>query len=386
MSEYQYYEFRAIDRPLSEADRAALRELSSRADITSTRFTNEYHFGDFRGDPRAMMARWFDLHLYLANWGTRRIMIRIPKRLLDASRLDEFVSEVDEVEIHESGQNLIVDIGFYPEESEFGYHDDDGDGEGWLDSIAPLRNDLLAGDLRLFYILWLTAVQRNFFLDHRPEPLCGIGPLSAPMKSFAEFFNIDKDLLQAAAESPDGTDSGVSLAEVSRDVIQSIPEDEKSALLLQLINGDPLVAPELWNKIRAARAALEGRSGRKQRTVSDLRKRSLAIREERKAEEAKRRAERRRREAQEAARAQRARLASMKRRGERVWDEVEREIEYRNGQSYDRATALLVDLRTLAQEMGTEVAFARRVQSIRERHARKHGFIKRLDGAQIGLG
>lgn len=97
VSEYQYYEFQAIDQPLGEADRAALRKLSSRADITTTRFTSEYHFGDFHGNPRKLMERWFDLHLYHASWGTRTIMIRIPKQLLDASRLDEFISEVDEV-------------------------------------------------------------------------------------------------------------------------------------------------------------------------------------------------------------------------------------------------------------------------------------------------
>ena len=51
MSEYQYYEFQAIDRPLSDADRAALRDLSTRARITATSFTNSYEWGDFKGDP-----------------------------------------------------------------------------------------------------------------------------------------------------------------------------------------------------------------------------------------------------------------------------------------------------------------------------------------------
>ena len=83
MSEHQYYEFQAVDRPLGEADRKALRELSSRAQITATSFTNTYNFGDFRGDPAKLMQRWFDLHLYLANWGTRRLMMRMPERLVD---------------------------------------------------------------------------------------------------------------------------------------------------------------------------------------------------------------------------------------------------------------------------------------------------------------
>ena len=255
---------------------------------------------------------------------------------------------------------------------------DDGVG-GLLDALAPLRNDLLAGDLRLFYILWLTALERDFFLPDRPEPLPGIGPLSASLAEFARFFGVDRDLVQAAAESPGGSDLDDPLADVSREVIQSIPEDEKSALLLRLANGDAHVAPELRNRIRAARAVAEARSGRKRRTVAEIRKRSLAVGEERKATAAKQREEQRRRKAEETVRAQRARLDSMKRRGDRVWNEVEREIEYKNSSSYDRATALLVDLRALAQEEGTEVAFESRVQSIRERHSRKLRFIDRLN-------
>jgi hypothetical protein len=79
MSEYQYYEFLALDRPLTEKQRAELRSLSTRAEITATRFVNEYHWGDLKGDPQKMMERYFDAFLYLANWGTRRLMFRLPR-------------------------------------------------------------------------------------------------------------------------------------------------------------------------------------------------------------------------------------------------------------------------------------------------------------------
>jgi hypothetical protein len=106
MSEYQYYEFQAIDRPLSEAERQALRHLSTRARITATSFTNSYEWGDFKGDPAKLMERWFDLHLYLANWGSRRLMIRLPKRLVDRRLLDAFLGEVDCTTLSISGENL----------------------------------------------------------------------------------------------------------------------------------------------------------------------------------------------------------------------------------------------------------------------------------------
>jgi hypothetical protein len=46
VSEYQYYEFRALDRRLTAEQQRRLRSLSSRAEISATRFTNEYSFGE----------------------------------------------------------------------------------------------------------------------------------------------------------------------------------------------------------------------------------------------------------------------------------------------------------------------------------------------------
>ena len=55
MSEYQYYEFQAIDRPLDQAAQEALRSISSRARITARSFINHYEWGDLKGDPRKFM-------------------------------------------------------------------------------------------------------------------------------------------------------------------------------------------------------------------------------------------------------------------------------------------------------------------------------------------
>ena len=61
MSEYQYYEFRAIDQPLDEKAMQALRDLSSRGQITPTSFINEYNWGDFKGSPllaKLLFGKW----------------------------------------------------------------------------------------------------------------------------------------------------------------------------------------------------------------------------------------------------------------------------------------------------------------------------------------
>ena len=60
MSEYQYYEFAAIDRPLTRAEMAELRAVSTRAVIRPSGFVNHYEWGDLKADPADWMRRYFD--------------------------------------------------------------------------------------------------------------------------------------------------------------------------------------------------------------------------------------------------------------------------------------------------------------------------------------
>ena len=376
MSEYQYYEFQAIDRPLSDADRQALRELSTRARITATSFTNEYHWGDLKADPVRLMERWFDLHLYLANWGTRRLMIRLPQRLVARSWLARFLrgADGDMVRVRESGENLIVDIHNDDDEPHYSYEEDNTD---CLAAIAPLRADVLAGDWRMFYLLWLTAVESGRLNDGDTEPLPGIGPLTGALKAFADFFGIDADLVQAAAESPLHAGGGdLSEAEV-RVLVAAIPDPEKTALLCRLVAGDPHIAAELGRKVRDA-AATAGDADASHRTVADLRARAAEIRKQAEAAEAARIEAERQRRARAAEQERRARLVAVRRQGAAVWGEIETEVEKRHAAGYDRALALLIDLRALAQEDAALEAFSDRVRSLRDRHSRKSRFIERL--------
>jgi hypothetical protein len=376
MSEYQYYEFQAIDRPLSDADRQALRDLSTRARITATSFTNSYQWGDFKGDPAKLMERWFDLHLYVANWGSRRLMIRWPARLVDRDRLDDFVGEVDCVRLGVVGEYLILDIA--RDELEF---EDWDDGSGSLAALTPLRAEVLAGDYRLFYLLWLTAVEDDAIAADEPEPMPGIGPLTGALEAFASFFGIDSDLVQAAAERSATSDSDESL-DSARHVIAAMTEGEKNGLLDRLFAGDPHVAAELRSTVRKRLESETASSTDVPRTAGELRGRARAIRLCRERIAANKASEERRRQIEAAEKVRQTRLDAIQRRGEGVWQEVEDEIERRNSGSYDRAAALLTDLRALAEQQGTIEDFLRRLDEIRGRHVRKQRFIERL--AAIG--
>ena len=124
MSEYQFIHFLAIDKPLNDKQLTFMRRQSTRAEITEWEFTNEYHFGDFHGNAKEMMRRGFDIHLHYANFGIRRLMIRLPNGLpCDRRTFNKFMVE-DCVEwiADKKGKGGILDIepeadaGTYEEE------------------------------------------------------------------------------------------------------------------------------------------------------------------------------------------------------------------------------------------------------------------------------
>src|ERR1700733_2166095 len=93
MSEHQVVIFRAIDRPVSDENLKYMKEQSSRAKITPWSFENEYHYGDFRGDALEMLRRGYDLHLHWANFGIRKLLIRFPQGLPNASAAKPYFGE-----------------------------------------------------------------------------------------------------------------------------------------------------------------------------------------------------------------------------------------------------------------------------------------------------
>ncbi|MDZ7852769.1 MAG: hypothetical protein U5L98_09040 [Halomonas sp.] len=245
MSEYQYYEFLAVDRPLSVEDQRALRTISSRARITATSFTNHYEWGNLKADPTRLLLRFFDLHVYVAMWGTKRLLIRLPGTALSLADLDVFqLDECDLLEVRQTPDGWLIDIDV--EGDEEAAWDEFDDGSGWMGTLAGLRQELLSGDLRLFYLCWLWSVQAGHIREEVLEPLPGIGPLTSSQHALAEFMALDPMLVEAAAESGERAPTG---SEVEGFVV-TLPLHEKNALLRRLLEGDGSVTAELQRRLR----------------------------------------------------------------------------------------------------------------------------------------
>ncbi len=335
MSEYQYYEFLAVDRPLDAAAQGELRNISTRARISSTSFVNSYDWGSLKADPLDLLEQYFDAFLYLANWGTRRLALRLPREHFDPASVKLF-GLGDLISVRTSRSHVILDI----EQSEEPGHWEWDDGSGWLASLAPLRADLLDGDLGLFHLLWLIEVETGSVGGDVAEPLPNPGPLSAPLAALAEFLGVDGDLLAAAYGNGSPARNEASGPDEVRAVVVGMPDEEKVAYLIRLYEGnDPHLGLDLRKRCRRKTAPAPDDLAKRLRTAQELLQQAEQIADERRrAQETRAAAERRRREAEEAeARAQR--LRTLAQRGDGAWREVEELIGMRNRPSYDRAAA-----------------------------------------------
>ena len=381
MSEYQYYEFQAIDHPLTKKQMDELRACSSRAQITPSSFVNVYNWGDLKGNPERWMEKYFDAFLHVANWGTRWFMLRLPEKLLDQQVAAPYCSG-ESFSCRRKDDRVI--LSFQSEDED---HEGEGGegGEGMLASIIPVRADLMHGDHRALYLGWLLAVQSGEIDADVPEPLVPpeLGDLNASLAGLAEFLRIDDDLIAAAAErSPRGV-GPVSKAEIDAWVL-NLPGGEKDALLARLVAGEaPYLAAELHRRVREMRSAV-GPAGSPRRTAGEIIARAQDLAEARKKKETEQRALAKAKRELEQAENRRKHLASLVGKEEILWVKVASLIAARQTSCYDEAVSLLHDLQALADREGKSSEFSRRMTILAGEHTRKPALTDRFRKAKLG--
>jgi hypothetical protein len=388
MSEYQYYEFAAVDQPLTAQQQAELRDRSSRATISSGSFINEYHWGSLKGDPVDWMERYFDAHVYSANWGRCRLMLRLPRAALEAEELAPFTAPATAdaefgplFSVVETAEHWILDWDFNDDSGEIERFWPQDDGPGWMGRLLPLRDELLRGDTRPLYLGWLARANRGEFEDGDLEPPlpAGLGSLSAAQQALAEFLLIDPDWLDAAAaDSPAIAAAGPEDADVEL-WLQERSEADLRATVRLLLESRGLEAERsvrraylAWQKSRCVTTVVpELRSlGRIVQKAMGVRARRLEA--ERLAREAK------------AAKAQAEYAALLDRlvqEAPQVWQEIDSTVERGTGGAYEKAFQLLQTLAEAFRRADREADFRRGLVHLLERHGRRPAWIKRLEKA-----
>jgi hypothetical protein len=380
VSEYQYYEFLAIDRPLSVEELAYVRSLSRRVQPTPSQAVFTYAYGDFPGDPLKLLAKHYDIMLYLANWGSRQLAFRFPKTALDQQVMEPYYYGVEEIELTTVGQHVILNIAFHEGEP-LGWIEDD---EAQLAPLAPLRDDILRGDLRALYLAWLASAARETGMgresddedwddeeerddsDDLIEPPIppGLGQLTVPLRAFMEFFGIDQDLVGAAALTSPPLKA---TKEPIERWVPLLPEAERNAFLVRAARGEAIGA-ELLRRLREIGGeARPAASTASRRTFSAIVAAAGDVRRQRQ-----------QRERQEAERARLAKLEALAKREEQVWAQLPGLLAQRTARGYDQAVAHLAELRDLAVHRKQRAAFDARLKDVLAPYATSAALLRRL--------
>jgi hypothetical protein len=380
MSEYQYYEFLAIDRPLSTGEVAELRALSTRAEITPVSFVNEYHWGDFKGSPDKLMRRYFDAHVYLANWGSARFMLRIPLDALSRETANAFATG-ETFTIEASDGNWIIDWSLNPED---GGYDGMDEGQGWMARLVSLRDEIMRGDWRPLYLGWLAAVEQEECGDDTLEPPvpAGLAKLSPGQTALIEFLGIDEDWVQAAAAGSREAPAEEPPDEEALAWLDALPPAEAKDLLRMLLAGESRQAEcVLKARYAAWRRSLQPAQEpeAQARTVAQLRVLAEAAHRERE-----------RRQAEERARAEAERrkkreeyLAVIAADTQQFWQAAHREAERGTASGYDEASRFIKGLAEACTLYSSRQDFERDLQEFMKSHAQRKALVRRL--ADAGL-
>ena len=368
--EYQYYEFQAIDRPLTNAEQAYVQSLSSRVRPTATNAVFTYSYADFRGNPLSVLEKCFDAMLYMANWGSYQLAFRFPKSAVNIPALEAYCID-NIIEVSTAAEYVILNIEIHEEEGG-GWIEESNN---WLSALIPLRQAILQGDLRVLYLAWLQAAAVSVHLGEdvqEPPVPPNLQKFSAPLQSFVDWVEMDMDLIAAAAQV---SQTKKELREPFKDWVNALPDKEKTKLLVEIITGDSAIASQLQARLRqkfAQPPELPSISDTNRRHFSELRDLAKTRRSERQEKE------------KAAAKAERHRyLESLKPQRSQIWETVEALIARKQAKPYEQAIQHLVDLRDLAALEGNLAAFRSRIRQMQADYSNRSGLLKRMRKAKL---
>ena len=373
MGEYQYYEFQSLDRPLSATAREEMESLSSRVHLTANSASFVYNYTGFRGDPHRLLTKYFDVMLYIANWGSRRIMFRFPADAIPTTVREAF-QYADSMEWSARGQYVILDIQQEVEDG-FGWVE----GEGYLSGIAQMRNDIMRGDYRGLYLAWLMIASQEHWVLQDDEDLtepplpAELNKLSPTLQNFIDFFEIDTDLVTAAAKDNNKKQQSPPLLS---DYLDKLSDAEKVSFLERLLSGETYLDIVLAKRLREL-AGIDHSvlpANDQPRTIRQL----MSLADE--VEQARLEKERKKAEA-----ARKKHLDKVARMEADYWQRVTYYIEEKRAKQYEMAVDILIDLRDLAQQRGQSADFQAKMDTIYETYPTLRGLHRRMREARLLL-
>lgn len=373
MSEYQYYEFVAVDGPISDEGLRYAQGCSSRAEVSRFRWHNVYHFGSFHGSEETLL-RHYDAHFYIANWGTVRLGLALPEGSLSLETIRPYLRGgkryEDTLTLKEVGDRCIV---WWERNEEGGWWQTEG--EGVIDQLIGVREELLRGDYRALFLGWLADFQPEEWTDPRDNAVVvppipgGLDRLSPAQAALIKHFPVDRDALAVAGTlSQASTPERIPIATV----VQRLSMSEMQALLERVAEGQGLRVMSEMNRLSNPVPAIAGVPAL---SCTEFAAKVVEVRESRQKQEAKAEAAKRKREEE----ARRQRLASVMEQADVIWVGLDPLMDQKVTAAYDQVAAQLQELRDAHDQAGERATFRRRLTAFRERYARRPAMMRRIE-------
>ncbi|MCB0075998.1 MAG: hypothetical protein KDD73_01165 [Anaerolineales bacterium] len=252
MSEFQYYEWQVVDRPLTPIQQEAVGGLSSHISVTPHRAQVDYSWGDFKYDPITVLGDYFDAFLYMANWGHHRLAFRFPEGTIDERAIAAYENG-DFIVVHHTIYSIIVELNTSESELARGWIE----GEGWLSRLLPLRAEILKGDYRSLYLFrcWADEQLAAWWDEEEDGPMSplppapsGLGRLSMAQQALVNWLDIDEAIIARARAHR--AEAAVDASYDYDALIRALPREESDAFLRRLLDDEPLLSAALRQRLR----------------------------------------------------------------------------------------------------------------------------------------
>lgn len=197
-SNFEYHAGIVIGRELDDNQRSTLQLLPG-MEVSPTGFDITLRRGDSTPEMVKLFERIADVYLQFDNGGPRDVTFRIPTSALSMETVKPYLvgDQMEGLTAKVDGEDLLLRYAIYGEDNEGGNNGEEGD--GWLHLIAPVRAELMAGQLD---VLELGALLEEWGDRTDGEPdLPGDYGLSKASRILAAYMLIEPATLKEWADS-----------------------------------------------------------------------------------------------------------------------------------------------------------------------------------------
>ncbi len=141
---------------------------------------NVYNHGDFRGDPKRLVLKHFDVFFYISNFGGVRFLFKYPVDEVNVDQIKKHcIKNIISIKIQK--ENVLLDVDVNVEEG-FGWVE----GEGLLVDLLPLYDEIKAENYQFLKLVSSVSEELDGQENNLKAAVAKFKKLSQAQEAFLE--------------------------------------------------------------------------------------------------------------------------------------------------------------------------------------------------------